>query len=208
MGALGSVAESVFVRTVICCALVCCSAALAAQTIVPTMEPASSWPAQIRLLEAAKPLVLGERIADLGLFANADVDGAAAPGGDDAARRNQIIIWGVVLGGTHAATILTDAAVGNGIDFPEVFIPVMGPWIALARFDSVVINPVSQEATRRDKFLFAASGVVQGVSLALLLRASLSGRGDKKSSGLNHLANISLTPTDRHGFLLSYRRRF
>jgi hypothetical protein len=131
---------------------------------------------------------------------------AAAADADDsrAGRRKQVIIWGSILAGTWAATIVGDT-VNAGLDFPEVFIPVAGPFIALARYEDVVGSDYEYEST--DKALFLASGVVQTVAAGFLVKALVSG-GGKEAGSLRHVPTISIAPTRYRGVRVSCQMRF
>jgi hypothetical protein len=56
-----------------------------------------------------------------------------------------------------------DANTGGRIDFPELFIPGIGPFIAFARYDSYVVQDWPGRET--EKALLAASGLIQSLSI-------------------------------------------
>ena len=58
-----------------------------------------------------------------------------------------------------------------------------------------------------DKALFWASGIVQSVSLVMLIR-SLRGGSNKEARSLKKVPIVSLVPTGRRGFVLSCQTRF
>jgi hypothetical protein len=128
--------------------------------------------------------------------------GPAASGA--ATRRSQRVLWGAILGVTYLATIAGDVANG-GLDFPELFVPAAGPFIAMARYDKV-ISPF-YTGRNAEKVLFAASGAVQTISLVMLIK-NLGGGDGRRASSLERMPAVSLMPTGRGGFALSYRSRF
>jgi hypothetical protein len=170
-------------------ALVCGGARLAAQTTLVAPGP-----------EAVSASVVDGAAAAVAPAAFAATDA----GGGGASRRKQLIIWGSILAGTYVATIVGDT-VNQGLDFPETFIPVAGPFIALARYDDVV-GP-DYEYSSGDKALFLASGIVQTVAAAFLVKALVSGKG-KDAGSLKHVPAISVVPTGRRGFRVSCQLRF
>jgi hypothetical protein len=67
------------------------------------------------------------------------------------------------LAGVYAGTIVADAIGGGKIDFPEIFIPAIGPIIAVFRYDSYVRDDWPNQGL--EKTLFALSGIVQTASI-------------------------------------------
>jgi hypothetical protein len=65
--------------------------------------------------------------------------------------------------GVYAGTIIADAIGGGKIDFPEIFIPAIGPIIAVFRYDSYVRDDWPNQGL--EKTLFAISGIVQTASI-------------------------------------------
>jgi hypothetical protein len=127
--------------------------------------------------------------------------GPASP----AARRSRRVLWGTVLAVAYAATIAGDYLNG-GLDFPELFVPVAGPIIALARYNDVVSNPY-YSGRNTDRVMFAASALVQSASLVMLIR-SLGGGGGREARSLERVPVVSLAATGRGGFVVSCRTRF
>lgn len=65
--------------------------------------------------------------------------------------------------GVYGGTIIADAIGGGKIDFPEIFIPAIGPIIAVFRYDSYVRDDWPNQGL--EKALFALSGIVQTASI-------------------------------------------
>ena len=182
------------VRFMFLCSLVGCvfaggTASLAAQTVLADSRSRPAWASA------------GDRAVEAGALPG---QAAASATDDRESQRRQLVIWWSILGATVAATVVGDV-VNQGLNFPETFVPVAGPFIALARYDNVV-NP-SYSGRTTDKVLFAASGILQTVSLVMIIK-SLRSRNAKDAGGLRHVPAVSLVPTGRHGFLLSYRSQF
>lgn len=79
----------------------------------------------------------------------------------------------------YVATLAADEKINGQIDFPELFLPVLGGPIAALRYESVVVNEDYREKHgTSEKLGLAASGVLQAACLAVilvdLLRASPS----------------------------------
>ena len=189
------------------CVLMIGSARLFAQTTAVDSALAALPEMAIQRPDTAKPYALGERTAKPAIFTGYRVDQEPADAADDqAAKHKQRVIWGAILGGTVVATVVGDWTNGGRIDFPESAIPVAGPFIALARYDDVITNRFYSGSTL-DKVLFAASGAVQTVALVMIIR-SLRGGAGKEAGSRTNVPVISLVPTGRRGFLLSYKMRF
>ena len=189
MSAFSSVKGCLFPCLLVASSLVCGGANLAAQTLI-TQQAEELSPS------------LSERAA---ASEGPDSEAAADVVNGRVERRNRRILWGAILGGTVAATVLGDVA-NQGLDFPETFVPVAGPFIALARYNNVVTNPYYEGKTA-DKILFAASGIVQTFSAVMIIK-TLRGGGGRQARGLRNVPAISLVPTGRRGFLLTCQMRF
>jgi hypothetical protein len=201
--AFSSTRESVFLCLLACCALVCGSANLAAQPASVAQKPTAVSSAQLQPSDAAGPLTMNERAVELAAVA-AGRSAAEGPG-DTVRNRTRIIVFGAILGATVGATVIGDA-VNGGIDFPESALPVAGPFIALARYDDVVTNPYYQGRTT-DKVLFWGSGIIQSVSLVMII-ASLRGGDSRAARNLKKVPLVSLVPIGGRGFVLTCQHRF
>ena len=206
MRVFGSVRESVFLCLLVCCALMCGTTSLAAQTTAVAQESAALSAAQFQIPKTAMPLALGESPAKPRAITGYRPSPAAAKASSDSgSRKTEPIIWGAILLATIGGTLAGDA-ISDGINFPESAIPVVGPFIAIARYDDVVTNPYYDGKTR-DKILFATSGIVQTAVVVMLIR-SLRGGGGGTANSLKNVPIVSLVPTGRRGFLLSYQKQF
>jgi hypothetical protein len=190
MSAFSSVRGYLFPCVLVAGSLICGAASLAAQTTLVS-HPAA----------ALSPSLFERAVAPEASDSQATADLV----NDRAERRRRRILWGAILGGTVVATVLGDVA-NQGLDFPETFVPVAGPFIALARYNNVVTNPYYDGKTA-DKILFAASGVVQAFSAVMIIK-TLGGGGGRQARGPGNVPAISLVPTGRRGFRLTCQLRF
>ena len=60
-----------------------------------------------------------------------------------------LIVSSATLVGVYGATIIADAIGGGKVDFPEVYIPAVGPIIAVFRYDSFVRDDWPIRASKR-----------------------------------------------------------
>jgi hypothetical protein len=74
-----------------------------------------------------------------------------------------LIVSSATLVGVYGGTIIADAIGGGKVDFPEVYIPAVGPIIAVFRYDSYVRDDWPNQGL--EKALFTLSGIVQTVSI-------------------------------------------
>jgi hypothetical protein len=125
----------------------------------------------------------------------------------DEARKTRLIVSGVVFGVTYAGTIIGDRAIDSSVNFSQLYVPAIGPFLALGAYDDKVDPDYSGRS--RDKVLFVLSGAVQTASLivfALNLKSKDSGK-----AGINLpevLSSLSVAPNGRGGFVAGYRFRF
>jgi hypothetical protein len=74
-----------------------------------------------------------------------------------------LIVSSMTLVSVYSATIIADRIGGGKIDFPEVYIPAVGPIIAVFRYDSYVREDWPNQGL--EKTLFTLSGIVQAASI-------------------------------------------
>lgn len=74
-----------------------------------------------------------------------------------------LIVSSATLVGVYGGTIIADAIGGGKIDFPEVFVPAVGPIIAVFRYDSYVREDWPNQGL--EKALFTLSGIIQTASI-------------------------------------------
>jgi hypothetical protein len=125
----------------------------------------------------------------------------------DKSRKSLLIVSGVVFGVTYLGTIIGDQTIDSSVNFPELFVPVIGPFLALGNYDNKV-NPYYSGRTR-DKALFVLSGTVQTIS-ALVFFFNLTGN---KSSQLSinsntFISNLSINSDSRGSLVATYRWQF
>lgn len=123
----------------------------------------------------------------------------------DPVRRQMILIGGIALVSTYAVTIAGDYAIDPDVNFPQLWVPVVGPFLAYADYDNKV-SPYYTGSTA-DKTLFIASGVVQAAS-AVVLAMGLARPTSKASRTMAKIPAISLTPTGHGGFKVTCLKRF
>jgi hypothetical protein len=75
-----------------------------------------------------------------------------------------LIASSITLVSVYSATIIADRIGGGKVDFPEVYIPAVGPIIAVFRNDSYVRDDWPHQGL--EKTLFTLSGIVQAASIA------------------------------------------
>lgn len=68
----------------------------------------------------------------------------------------------------YAGTIIGDLNVNGEIDFPELFLPVLGAPIALIRYDDVVINQ-AYSGRSTEKLLLGISGALQARCVVVVI---------------------------------------
>jgi hypothetical protein len=116
----------------------------------------------------------------------------------------RIPLW-IGLGSAAYGGAIVGDVVNGGLDFPELFVPVAGPFIAIARYDNVVTNPYYAGRTR-DKVLFAGSGAMQALSLVMILTSARAGHSEARL--LKKLPLVTLAATGRGGFAVTGVKRF
>jgi len=135
----------------------------------------------------------------------------ASPGraGDKAekARKTRLIVSGVTFGAVYAGTIIGDRAIDSSVNFSQLYVPVIGPLLALGAYDNKVDPDYSGRT--RDKVLFVLSSTIQAASVvvfALNLRSKSEGKATREPP--HFFSNLSVGPDDRGGFVAAYRFRF
>ena len=117
-----------------------------------------------------------------------------------------LISSSAVLGVTYIATIIADATTGGKIDFPEIFIPGVGPLIAFARYDSYVSSSYSTASGRdTQKTLLALSGVIESLSIVGIVYGIIELGNSKKDGDKGKASSLSLEPFGLNGMKLVYR---
>lgn len=157
-------------------------------------------------LQTAAPAMPADWRPRMEPFARDRSAGSFSAQDDTRARRKRLaLISGAVVCGVYVATILGDIA-NQGLDFPELFVPIAGPFIALANYNNRVTNPY-YTGRNTDKALFVASGVVQSI-FAVLCFTNLGGNGKEARSSASKIPMISVVPTRHGGVLVTCQMRF
>jgi hypothetical protein len=95
------------------------------------------------------------------------------------ARKTRLIVSGVVFGATYAGTIIEDRAIDSSVNFSQLYVPIIGPFLALGKYDDKVDPDYSGRT--RDKVLFVLSGAVQAAS-AVVFVLNLNSKSSGKAT--------------------------
>jgi hypothetical protein len=135
----------------------------------------------------------------------------ASPGRADdkgeKARKTRLVVSGVAFGAAYAGTIIGDRAIDSSVNFSQLYVPVIGPFLALGKYGDKVDPDYSGRT--RDKVLFVLSGAVQAAS-ALVFALNLKSKDTSKATRepQNFFSNLSIGPDGRGGFVAAYRLCF
>ena len=128
--------------------------------------------------------------------------------GESRAKKPLIIVGGALLGGIYVVSIVIDRIYEPDVIFDELYIPVVGPFLAIANYDDHV-NP-GYEGADFDKSLFLISGLLQTTGAVLLITGlTKSYAPDSKMHRTGQFfTKFSIAPAPRNGMLASYRFTF
>jgi len=128
--------------------------------------------------------------------------------GRSKAKKPLIIVGAAVLGGVYVASLVIDRAYESDVIFDELYIPVIGPFLAIANYDDHV-DP-SYSGADFDKSLFLISGILQTAGAVLLITGlSKSYTPDSNIYKTREFfTKFSIAPMQRKGLSASYRFNF
>lgn len=124
------------------------------------------------------------------------------------AKKPLIIVGASVLGGIYVASIVIDRLYEPDVIFEELYIPVVGPFLAIANYDDTV-NP-DYAGADFDKSLFLISGILQSAGATLLITGLAKGNlpDGPVYDTAQFLTKFSVMPTQKKGFVASYYFNF
>ena len=128
--------------------------------------------------------------------------------GKSRAKKPLIIVGASLLGGFYLAGLIIDRAYAPDVVFEELYIPVIGPFLAVANYDDHV-SPDYAHASF-DKALFIISGALQTTGAVLLITGLA--KSDMPDNAMvragRFMTNFSVAGNYRNGIMARYRFQF
>ncbi len=128
--------------------------------------------------------------------------------GRSRAKKPLIIVGASLLGGVYVASIVIDHIYGPEDIFDELYIPVVGPFLAIANYEETVGS--GYEGEDFDKGLFLISGLLQSAGATMLiigLTKDYAPDGPLYDTA-QFLSKFSIAPVQKKGFKAGYHFNF
>jgi hypothetical protein len=124
------------------------------------------------------------------------------------AKKPLIIAGAITFGTFYIGGIVLDNTIDNSVNFSELYIPVIGPFLARANYDDKV-SP-DYDAADLEKTLFVLDGIVQAAGAVMLITGlAMNYSPDGKLINIGKsISQFSIAPVPGKGFRAGYRFSF
>ena len=124
------------------------------------------------------------------------------------AKKPLVIAGAITLGAFYIGGIVLDHTIDNSVNFSELYIPVLGPFLARASYDDKV-SPYYDGADL-EKTLFILDGIIQTAGAVMLITGlTMHYSPDGKIFNIGKsISQFSINPIPGKGFRTGYRFSF